>query len=97
MLKLSPLQSCVLSEINWVRLTWAFEQPTDQWPALEKLDVTKIVIHEDVQADWRHSGVNFGLDAMPKQLENTAAGHHGARFFTNAFYPWISRKLTPGL
>jgi len=30
-------------------------------------------------------------------LEKTAAGRHDARFFTNAFFPWISRKLSPGL
>jgi len=87
----------VLSKFKCVRLAWPFDEPTDAWPALAVVDVTKVVSLEDVQPDWYHLGDKYGLDAMPEQLEKTAAGRRDARFFTNAFYPWISRKLTPGL
>ena len=97
MRKVPPRPSCVLSKFKCVRLAWAFEQPTDAWPALEVVDVTKILCLEDVQADWRHLSDKYGLEAMPEQMEKTAVGRRDARFFTNAFYPWISRKLTPGL
>jgi len=89
--------NCVLSKFNCVRLAWAFDRPSDGWPALDVVDVTKILRLEDVQPDWYHLGDKYGLDAMPEKLEKTAAGRHDARFFTNAFYPWISRKLSPGL
>jgi len=87
----------VLSKFKCVRLAWAFDEPTDAWPALAVGDVTKVVSLEDVQPDWYHLGDKYGLDAMPEQLEKTAAGRRDACFFTNTFYPWISRKLTPGL
>jgi len=88
---------CVLSKFKCVRLAWAFNHPSDGWPALDVVDMTKIVCLEDVQVDWYHLGAKYGLEALPEDLEKTAAGRHDARFFTNAFFPWISRKLSPGL
>jgi len=89
--------NCVLSKFNCVRLAWAFDRPSDGWPALDVVDGTKIVRLEYMQPDWYHIGDKYGLDAMPEKLEKTAAGRHDARFSTNSFYPWISRKLSPGL
>jgi len=53
---LPPRADCVLSKFKCVRLAWAFDQPSDAWPALDVIDVTKIVRLEDVQPDWYHLG-----------------------------------------
>jgi len=47
---------CVLSKFKCVRLAWAFREPSDAWPALDVVDITKIVCLEGVQADWYHLG-----------------------------------------
>jgi len=87
---------CVLSHFGCVRLAWAFDSDDDVYPALELVDVVRILREEDVQTDWYDRAARLGLRDMPSDGTTSAAEWRAARFFTNPFFPWTSRSMRPG-
>ena len=88
---------CILTRYGCVRLQWDFVGHADDFPALELVDSTDIWRAEDVQVDWQDLGDRLGLRATPSNKTVSTAERRASRYWTNAFYPWTSRDLSPGL
>eukprot|EP00168_Porphyra_purpurea_P019021 TRINITY_DN7383_c0_g1_i1.p2 TRINITY_DN7383_c0_g1~~TRINITY_DN7383_c0_g1_i1.p2 ORF type:complete len:118 (-),score=20.57 TRINITY_DN7383_c0_g1_i1:212-565(-) len=88
---------CVLSRYGCIRLAWKFARDEDDYPAIAVVDAEDILRAEDVQVDWADPGERADLFAAPSNQKNTPTERRAARFFTNVFFPWTSRDLTPGL
>ena len=97
LLRVDARSGCVLSSYGCLRLGWDFESVSDEFPALEVVDVTRILRLEDIQVDWRDLADRLGLRAMPSNMAHTPIQLRAARYFTNPFYPWTSRALVPTL
>jgi len=88
---------CVLTRYGCVRLAWDFSAPDDDYPALEVVDAADLLRTEDVQVDWEDLADRHGLRATLDDQVSSPTERRAARFFVNAFYPWTSRELVPGL
>lgn len=84
---------CVLTRYGCQRLAWDFASPSDEWPRLKVIEVSSIVRVEQVHVDWWDLAGRLGIRAMPSTTPDTADERHKARFFTNVFYPWVSRTM----
>lgn len=84
---------CVLTRYGCQRLAWDFASASDGWPRLEVIELSSIVRVEQVHVDWGDLAGRRGIFAMPSTTPDTAEERHRARFFTNVFYPWVSRSM----
>jgi len=90
-------ESCVLTRHGCVRLQWDFATADDEYPALEVVSATDFVRAEDLKVDWQDLRDRLGVEATPSNTESSPTERRASRYFTNAFYPWTSRELAPGL
>jgi len=96
MRRIDPWPGCVLTRFGCTRLGWDFEVETDEYPALELVDASRILREEDVQVDWFGLSDRQGLFAKPASKRLTPEERRASRYFTNVFYPWTSRSMRPG-
>lgn len=92
----TPRPGCVLMRYRCKRLAWKYGGPTCSWPKLEVVPIHKNMRLEQVHMEFADFAERHGLGAMPSTAPVTSAERWRARFFTNAFYPWMSRVLSPG-
>lgn len=87
----APVPGCVLTAYGCQRLAWYFDAPEAVWPAVEMVDVGRLLRLENITPDWRDLADRCGLQAMPSNKHASAEEFRRERFFVNAFYPWTSR------
>lgn len=92
----TPRTGCVLTQYECRRRAWMFGGPTCSWPKLEVMLLHKIVRVEQEHPDFADHAGRHGVGAMPSTAPVTSAERWRDRFFTNEFYPWTSRALSPG-
>lgn len=83
---------CALTRYGCQRLAWDFSVPDDDWPRLAVVEVSSIVRVEQVHVDWWDLARRLGVRTMPSSAPDTADERRSALFFSNAFYPWVSRS-----
>lgn len=88
----APRPGCVLTAHGCQRLAWEFESPESLWPAIEVVDVSRLLRLEHIAPDWHDLADRCGMDVMPSKQNMSRMENHRARFFVNAFYPWTTRK-----
>lgn len=84
---------CVLTRYGCQRLAWDFAAASDEWPRLSVVEVSSILRVEQVHTDWWDLARRRGIFSMPSTAPNTAEERRCSKFFTNVFYPWVSRSL----
>lgn len=52
---------------------------------------------EQVHSDFVDLTTRLGLRAMPSTAPDTREERRAARFFTNVFYPWTTRRQLPSM
>lgn len=77
------------------RLGWQFDTPESLWPAIEAVNVGRLLRLENIVPDWQDLARRRGLEAMPSKLP--LEEYRRARFFVNVFYPWTSRPAVGDL
>ena len=79
---------CPLVERGCTRLCWDME-PADEWPALRAVPFASVrrLLHVVPDLDW--VALHHGVEARLPPFERSAADRRDARFFVNAFYPWL--------
>lgn len=87
----APVPGCVLTAYGCQRLAWYFDAPEAVWPAVEMVDVGRLLRLENITPDWRDLADRCELQAMPSNNHASAEEFRRERFFVNAFYPWTSR------
>lgn len=87
-----PRMGCVLTSHGCQRLAWDFDSEESLWPALEVVDVKRLLRLDQVARDWKDLADRCGMDVMPSKQKISREENKSARFFVNAFYPWTSRK-----
>jgi len=88
---LQPCESepgCPLVARGCTRLCWEME-PADEWPSLRAVPFECVLrlLHVVPDLDWL--ALHRGVEAKPPPFERSAAARREARFFVNAFYPWL--------
>lgn len=83
---------CVLTAHGCQRLAWDFLTPESLWPAVEVVDVNRLLRLEHISPDWQDLADRCGMRVMPSKQTISREENHAARFFVNAFYPWTSRR-----
>jgi len=88
---LEPCESepgCPLVRRGCTRLAWDM-QPADEWPTLRAVPFSCVrrLVHVVPDMDWlaAHRGIEARLPPFARSSEERRA----ARFFVNAFYPWL--------
>lgn len=90
-----PEPGCVLTARGCKRLGWQFDTPESLWPAIEAVNVGRLLRLENIVPDWQDLARRRGLEAMPSKLP--LEEYRRARFFVNVFYPWTSRPAVGDL
>lgn len=88
---------CVLTSYGCQRLAWEFASSESVWPAVEVVNVDRLLRLEHITRDWQDLADRCGMDVMPSTQTPTREENQRARFFVNAFYPWTSRKAAGDL
>lgn len=88
---LKPCESepgCPLVARGCTRLAWDME-PADEWPTLRAVPFSSVrrLLHVVPDMDWL--AVHRGMEASPSPFGRSAGERRAARFFVNAFYPWL--------
>ena len=88
---LTPCESepgCPLVARGCTRLCWDMGA-ADEWPSLRAVPFSSVrrLLHVVPDMDW--VALHHGVDAKPAPFERSAADRRDARFFVNAFYPWL--------
>lgn len=84
---------CVLTRYGCQRLAWDFASTSDEWPRLAIVEVPSILRVEQVHTDWWDLARRHGIHTMPSTAPDTEQERRSSKFFTNVFYPWVSRSL----
>lgn len=90
-----PRDNCILTTYGCTRLSWNFENDTDECPALEVVDVSVLLRVEQVHSDIRDIAERHGLESMPSSARSTPEERREARIFMNVFYRWTARRQSP--
>lgn len=91
MRRVEARRGCVLTAHGCRRLAWDVLDSDTTWPAIDIVDVDKVLRLEHVLPDWQDLADRAGIDAMLPSEHTTSQERRQQRFFVNAFYPWTSR------
>lgn len=91
MRRVEARRGCVLTAHGCRRLAWNVLDSDTTWPAIDIVDVDKVLRLEHVLPDWQDLADRAGIDAMLPSEHTTSQERRQQRLFVNEFYPWTSR------
>lgn len=88
----APRPGSVLTTHGCQILAWEFDSPESLWPAIEVVDVRRLLRLEHVAPDLQDLADRCVMHVIPSKQHISRVKNQLTRFFVNAFYPWTTRK-----